>query len=196
MHRSSQNQQQPQQPPPQQRKFSMTLTTSPNNNNTAGIVESIDFCKHSKFCCLHQLQLQQQPSSHQNQVTISSQSDNDLKFTPSNIKLSFNELSSNFTTPNYSDDEKSSMGIHRKFSADANILTRNTNHFHNKSSSQQFMNYNVNSYEYNRENCGKSSKDDDMVELLRSERVFGLSLKSSTRFRQMFRLRRRRCCLA
>lgn len=156
VHRSSQNQQQQHQPP-QQRKVSnvsMTLSTS----NTAGIVDSIDFCKHIKYCCLHQLQLQQQ-FPHQNQASISSKSDNDLKFTPSSfMNLNFNELPANFA-PNYSDDEKSSMGIHRKFSADANTIIRNSNHFNNKSSSQQLMNYYVSNYENNQDNCGKFMLD-------------------------------------
>jgi hypothetical protein len=153
-----QQQQQQLQQPRSVNNFPST-TISMAHNNTAGSVENVDFCKHKLYCCLNQ----QQPSF---QVTIPSDLANEPKFTstksPSSsiMQLKFNEI-----TANYSDDEKNSMSMryHRKHSADdANyIRNSNSNHFHNKSSSQHQLMRNLSSnydgYRWRDEDkdCGK-----------------------------------------
>lgn len=129
-----------------------------NNLNTTGSVDSINFCKHTLYCCLHQQQNQQQQQQYQQQsqsshVIVNPSSELDLK-SASIMQMKFNEL----VNPNFSDDEKSSFrSIHRKLSADsANFIkAQSSDHFHNKSSSSQQL---MSSYNFHcniEDNCGK-----------------------------------------
>jgi YesN/AraC family two-component response regulator len=169
-----QQQQQPQQRSVIQSSFNNSNNINNNNNllNTTGSVDSINFCKHTLYCCLHQQQptqnqqqqqslMQSKSSSSSSHIIVNPTSELDFNSTSIIQQMKFNELvnitSENY--PNFSDDEKNSFRIHRKLSADsANFTKTNSNHIHNKSSSQQLMSsYGVFrcNIEDDDNNCGK-----------------------------------------
>lgn len=118
-------------------------SSSLTGGNTAGTVSS-NFCKHIKYCCLHQ----NLTGRLDNEVTLLDrkcryQSVNDGRLISLGSQFQFNELNTN-NYSNFSDDEKS-MKFNRKLSADANIIAN-----HNKSLQQ-----NYDSFENRKCNCGK-----------------------------------------
>lgn len=102
-----------------------------------------DFCKHIKYCCLHQ---------NANSARIDNESiDRTLRNRDgrTNIGTHFklNELNTNIYN-NFSDDEKS-MKFNKKFPADA------SNHANSSSVHIQSFQQNYDSFENRKCNCGK-----------------------------------------
>lgn len=125
------------------RNNASSSTQEDSVSNTAGTVK-IDFCKHVKYCCLHQ---------NFNSARLDSDAlDRNREFNDGRVigagsQLVYNDLNTN-SYSNFSDDEKS-MTFNKKFSADA-IIHPNSSSNHNKSLQQ-----NYDTFENRKCNCGK-----------------------------------------
>lgn len=130
-----------------------------NNNHTSSSAGTPDFCKHIKYCCLHQnansvrldqktfTQLQSRLDSDAIDRANASRSQefSDKRVTSIGKHLKFSELNTN-NYSNFSDDEKS-MKFIKKPPSD---LIANSSSGHNKSLQQ-----NYDGFENRKCNCGK-----------------------------------------
>lgn len=125
------------------RNKTSSSTQEENVSNTAGTVKT-DFCKHFKYCCLHQ----NFNSARLDSDTLDRIREfNDSRVISGGSQIIFNDLNTN-SYSNFSDDEKS-MTFNKKFSADA-IIHPNSSSNHNKSLQQ-----NYDTFENRKCNCGK-----------------------------------------
>lgn len=127
------------------------------NNNNSSSAGTPDFCKHIKYCCLHQnansvrldqktfAQLQNHLDSEAIDRAGRSQEFSDKRVTSIGKHLKFSELNTN-NYSNFSDDEKS-MTFIKKPPSD---LAANSSSGHNKS-----LQPNYDSFENRKCNCGK-----------------------------------------
>lgn len=114
------------------------------NRNTTSSAGTTDFCKHIKYCCLHQnfnsTRLDSEPIDRAGRI----QELNDGRLISLEKQFKFNELNTNYS--NFSDDEKS-----LKFNKKSDVSTvANTSSIHNKS-----LQPNYDSFENRKCNCGK-----------------------------------------
>ncbi|KAG5684524.1 hypothetical protein PVAND_013752 [Polypedilum vanderplanki] len=142
--------------------FRVNRNSGRNVNTSAssvgGTVITPDFCKHIKYCCLHNLTnasetmlIDRNNRSKTEQNQVDDFSDNRAM----NLGNKFNDMNANSNSTNfnnYSDDEKT-MKLTRKFSVDASI-NFNT---HNKSLQH---NYDYDSFETRKCNCENCSASD------------------------------------
>lgn len=110
--------------------------------NTAGTVTS-DFCKHIKYCCLHQNfnsgRLDKDPLDRNREI-------NESQVVGLGKHFQFNELNTHYS--NFSDDEKS-----MKFSA--NFPSNTINHHNSSSTHNKSLQQNYDTFENRKCNCGK-----------------------------------------
>lgn len=122
------------------------------NRNTSGggsaATATPDFCKHIKYCCLHQNFNSARLDSDAIDRTSRNQEYNDGRMVSIGSQFKFNEVNTN-SYSNFSDDEKS-MKFNKKFSADANIHPSASSSAHNKA-----MQPNYDGFENRKCNCGK-----------------------------------------
>lgn len=124
--------------------FRVNRNTSSSLTGVGSTTGTPEFCKHIKYCCLHQ----NFNSARLDSDTLDRTSRNqDGRMVSLGSQNKFKELNTN-SYSNFSDDEKS-MKFNKKFSADANIHT-NSSSIHNKSLQQ-----NYDSFENRKCNCGK-----------------------------------------
>lgn len=134
---------------------------SPAGGHAAGTVTP-DFCKHIKYCCLHQNLTNASARLDSDKIIDRKNRNNadefcenramnfNTKYDDINTKNNNSNNSTNFS--NYSDDEKS-MKLTRKFSIDASI-NLNPQHHHNHHNKS--LHHNYDSFETRKCNCGKS----------------------------------------
>jgi hypothetical protein len=136
--------------------FRVNRNTSSNNNprDAAGTVTP-EFCKHIKYCCLHQNANSARLDSDTIDRPSRNQEFSDGRMPSLGTKFKFNDLNAS-TYSNFSDDEKS-MKFNRKFSTDASASS-----IHNKSLPPTY-----DGFENRKCNCGKL-----MCKCLRASRAF------------------------
>lgn len=118
------------------------------NRNTASSAGTPDFCKHIKYCCLHQNFNSARLDSEAIDRTSRNQECNDGRLISIGKQFKFNELNTN-SYSNFSDDEKT-LKFTKKSSSEANNAAANANSIHNKSLQQ-----NYDSFENRKCSCGK-----------------------------------------
>lgn len=127
-------------------RVNRNTSSSQQGLGAAGTVTP-DFCKHIKYCCLHQDFNSGRLDSETLDRPSRNQEYSDGRVISLGSQFKFSDTNTN-NYSNFSDDEKS-MKFNKKFSADANIYV-NPSSIHNKSLQQ-----NYDSFENRKCNCGK-----------------------------------------
>ena len=120
-----------------------------NRNTSSTSAGTPEFCKHIKYCCLHQNFNSARLDSESIDRASRNQEFNDGRMISLGSHLNYKELNTN-NYSNFSDDEKSMKFTKKPSSSDVNIHTTNTSSIHNKSLQQ-----NYDSFENRKCNCGK-----------------------------------------